>query len=513
MITNGLWPHQARALQELDDAIKAGHRAICVTSPTGGGKTRMACTRLESSGVPSVFYTHRRMLLDQTARVFERHGFDFGLRASKCRPRLLADIQIAMIQTEVKAVLKTGSRELHDAREVLIDEAHNNAADTAQEIIKRHQDAGAVVIGFTATPLNIGHVYDHLIVAGTNSELRKCGAHVPAYHYGPDEPDKKLVGRVAIGEGECGIHSSRRMAFAHRVFGRVVENYRELNPHQTPTLLFAPGVEESIWFAEQLTEAGISAAHIDGKECWLNGERIPTSPEVREEIAELARVGDIKVVCNRFVLREGVDWPWIQHGIFATIFGSLTSYLQAGGRLLRAHESHDRVTIQDHGGNWWRHGSLNADREWTLEATDHVVSSSRLDRIREKKEPEPICCPKCHAIRLSGPVCASCGYQHVSRSRPVLQTDGTLRDMRNDQFSERRLLPHDTRVEQSWVNRVKAIRKSTKPTVQRMTFAMVEANIARENNNRYAPRTLPLMPKRTEDWFRRVCDVPLEDLS
>ena len=508
-----LWPHQAQALQELQEAIDAGHRNICLTSPTGGGKTRMACTRLESSGVPSVFYTHRRMLLDQTAKTFETHGFDFGIRASGEKPRLLADIQLAMIQTEAVAVLKKGRREVHEAREVIIDEAHSNAAGTAQELIKRHQEQGAVIIGVTATPLGIGHIYDHLIVAGTNKQLRECGAHVPAYTFGPDEPDAKIVGKVAIGEGECGIEKARRMVFAQRVFGRVMEHYNALNPQQTPALLFAPGVDESRWFAQTLSAHGIPSAHIDGDTVWVDGEEYRSDPQKRDEIAERSRDGDIKVVCNRFVLREGVDWPWIQHGIFATIFGSLTSYLQAGGRLLRAHESHDRVIVQDHGGNWWRHGSLNADREWDLRWDDRIVGNARLAKICEKKEQEPIHCPKCHAIRLHGKACHACGYAHEGRTRPVLQADGSLREMKNDVFRERRTLTPTEQVERDWVARVRAVRNSRKPTVQRMTFAQLEVSFARDNNWKYPPRCLPQMPKCETDWFRCVRDVSQHELS
>lgn len=505
-----LWPHQARALGELDDAIRAGEKRICLTSPTGGGKTRMAITRLETSGVPSVFYTHRKMLLSQTSRTFDEHGIPHGIRASGFEPRLLEDIQIAMVQTEAVAVLRKGRRDVHDAKEVLVDEAHNNAAGTAQELLERHN---GVVIGLTATPLGIGHIYDRLIVGGTNSELRKCGAHVPAYTYGPDEPDTKLVGKIAIGEGECGIEKSNRMKFAHRVFGRVIENWKLLNPDQRPALLFAPGVEESMWFAETLCANGIPAAHIDGKNCWLDGEQLDNSQEVRDEIAERSKAGNLKIVCNRFVLREGVDWPWIYHGIFATVFGSLTSYLQAGGRLLRAHPSMDRVIVQDHGGNWWRHGSLNADREWDLSLNDRIVGNLRLAKIREKKEPEPIHCPKCDAIRLHGRACHNCGFVSEGRRRPVLQANGSLKEMSNDAFRQRRYDTKTKNIEQEWVSRVQAVRKSKKQTVQRMTFAQLDVTFARDNNWKYAPRGLPMMPKNEKDWFRRVCDVPMECLN
>jgi len=507
-----LWPHQANALAQLHQLILSGHKKICLTSPTGGGKTRLAMARLIESGVPSVFYTHRRMLLKQTSENFGGMGINHGMRAAGHDLGLLHDIQLAMIQSESAAVYQSKKRTLHEAQEIIVDEAHNNAAGQAQRLIDDHN---CVTIGLTATPLGIGHIYDSLIVAGTNSELRKCGAHVPAYTFGPDEPSTALVGKIAIGEGECGITQAKRQIFATRVFGSVVEHYHRINNAGVPTLLFAPGVAESVWFAQTLSAQGIKAAHIDGSKCWLDGELFDTNDEIKGEIEARCKIGEIKIVCNRFVLREGVDWPWIGHMIFATVFGSLTSYLQAGGRGLRAcpDVGKERVTVQDHGGNWWRHGSLNADREWRLSDNDRIVGNERLERIREKKEAEPIHCPKCNAIRLMGPKCRQCGYQSSAKTRPVLQADGSLRAMSNDTFRERRRLAKSEKVESDWVGRIRGVRNSKKDTVKTMTFAQVQARFAQDHNWQYPPRDLPMMPIYDADWFRPVQEVPFERLT
>src|SRR5690606_19790965 len=115
----------------------------------------------------------------------------------------------------------------------------------------------------------------------------------------------------------------------------------ELNPDRLPTILFAPGVKESIWFAEQFHSKGIRAAHIDGDDIWIDGEYYTSNHQLREEIRKMSESGELPLVTNRFVLREGIDWPFLAHGIFATVFGSLASYLQSGGRLLRNHPSLD----------------------------------------------------------------------------------------------------------------------------------------------------------------------------
>lgn len=509
-----LWPNQQRALESVSSAIAAGDRKICVTSPTGGGKTMIMFRRILDSSIPTALYTDRRMLFKQISEGLELHGIEHGKRAAGHDPRLLDDMQLCMVGTEASRSLK-GKREIHRARQVIIDEAHKNAADTMTAIVGEHRklEPDLVLLGFTATPLGIGHLYETLVVAGTNSEMRSYGALLPAYHYGPDEPDTKWIGRIIVGEGECGLPNNKRMEFAHRVFGRVVENYRTLNPEQKPALLFAPGVKESKWFCQALNDDGISSAHIDGECVVLDGIERPNDDEAKDELAERSKSGDIKIVCNRFVLREGIDWPWIYHGILATVFGSLTSYIQAGGRLLRAHPSMDSVIVQDHGGNWWRHGSLNEDREWDLSYTDRIAAGLREQRIRQKKEPEPIVCPKCNACRLKGPKCFQCGYQHTGGTRIVLQRDGSLREMRGDIFRARRILNESQQLQQEWLSRVRAIRKSQKPTVQGMTFSQLEAVFAKDHNWGYPPRTLQGMPINEADWFRPIKDVPDSQLT
>jgi superfamily II DNA or RNA helicase len=510
-----LWPHQERAIAEILQAVDSGYRNILVTSPTGGGKSRIILEQIKLAGYGVSLYTDRRMLLRQLSADLDREGIDYGIRAAGHESALLRPIQLSMMQTEGSRSLD-GNREVHPSGLVIVDEAHKMAGSTMMALDEEHLrlKPKRVKIGTTATPLGIGHFYDKLIVAGTNTELRQCGALVPAKHYGPDEPDTKWIGTVAVDGGECGIVNAKRTAFAHRVFGRVLEHIPIYNPELKAMLLFAPGVEQSKWFAQELTKHGIPSAHIDGSEIWVDGEVLDPTDENRKMIADRSKDGDIKCVCNRFVMREGINWPWLYHGIFATVFGSLTSYLQAGGRLLRNDPSlPGHVVISDHGGNWHRHGSLNADREWELEYDDRIVQGIRKERIQNKEEPEPIVCPKCHACRLSGATCRECGYRHVGRVRSVLQKDGSLKEMRGDIYREPRRIAKSDRVKEDWINRVRGIRHSKKETVVGMTFAQAEVSFARDHNWQYPPRGLPEMPLNPADWFRPIQSVPKERLS
>lgn len=496
---NPLWPHQQRCLDALTPYIEAGGGRVVASAPTGAGKSR--CMReVCRMGKPTAIYTHRRMLLDQMAEGLRADGIPFGFIASGKEPDISAQVQLCMLQT-VDSKNRSSAYDVPRVGVVLDDEAHASTGEAKRAILDAHAAHGSTLIGWTATPIDLADLYDDLIVFAKNSELRRCGAHVLAATYAPSEIDTKHVRQQKVGEFEY-VSGNYRQA----VFGSVVEHWLRLNPERKPTLLFAPGVAESIWFAEQLSEAGITAAHIDGKNVWLNGEILDSTEENRALIQSMSRSGEIEVITNRFVMREGVDMPWLQYLIYATPMGSLSAYLQSGGRLLRSHPSHDRVTVIDHGGNWWRHGSLNSDREWDMAKTDGQLVRERADRIRKQKDdgvPEPIICPKCKAIRLSGAQCHDCGYRYNRTRREVIQHNGNLKEVTGDIFQRRRLASTPA-AQADWERAFWGAHKHGK-----QTMSQVIANYARNHNWQYPDPSWPYMPIDESARSRRACDLDL----
>jgi superfamily II DNA or RNA helicase len=509
-----LWDHQVRAIEAVESDIAAGCRRICLQLPTGGGKTVIACElidRLLEQGLKVVLYTNRKLLLEQLSGVLKKHGLTHGIRASGYQYERHEPLQISMLQTEStrskKAERLQGEYLLHDAQRVIVDEAHANASEEVAKILARHREEGAACLGLTATPLGIGHLYDKLLCGGTLKELRDCGALVLAKHFGPTEPDLKKLKGVRLGE-DLSAAQQRQVMPPHIVWGQVFPTWKKLNPDARPAILFAPGVKESIFFAEQFTKNGVRAAHIDGDAVWCNGKFYKSSPEAREEVLAESRDGLIAVLCNRYVLREGIDAPWLYHGILATVFGSLQSYLQSCGRLLRAHPGLDYVVIQDHGGSWHRHDSVNVDREWRLDWTGPIASGLREDRLRHKAEREPVRCPQCDMI-LSVRICPNCGYEVKpgKRSRFVLQLDGTLKEMHGDIYR-----PH--RISQAPDGPAKWKKMYYRARSQKWdaTFRQAEAMFAVENNWDYPDRSWPFMPRDMIDFHRKVREVPMDRL-
>ncbi len=503
------WPHQLSGVIQVVSAIQMGERRILLTSPTGGGKTQIAADLIAdwlAAGEQVVLYTNRKMLVEQTSEKLQAAGLDHGIRAAGYG-REDGQLQVSSIQTEIARVLRDQSWGLYPATRVLIDEAHVQTGERTLELLNAHVEQGAVLVGLTATPINLGRYYDCLLIAGNTSALRTCGALVPALHYGPDEPDlRKLKG---LREGLDLSEGQQKQAMSSPpLWGRVWEWFERLNPSHEPTILFADSVEKSIWFAEQFEAKGVKAAHIDGQDVWVDGELHRSNRRVREQILAGSRTGDICVLCNRFVLREGIDAPWLSHGIFACVFGSLQSYLQSGGRLLRAHPGVGQVTIQDHGGNWWRHGSLNEDRNWFLELTDTMAYGLRADRLREGTESKPRKCPQCGLI-VRRAICL-CGFdmRKAKVSRPVLTTDGRLVELEGDVFPQRRTYT-GTNGPKDW----ERMYYRSKTEKGRRTFREAMALFAMEHNWGYPSPDWPFMPREPLDHYRFVGDVPREELS
>lgn len=300
------WPHQIAGVAGV---LAAESQIVVLTSPTGAGKTLMATDLIReylSRGEGVSLYATRKALIDQIIKTVKEDGFDYSVRAAG-HPLGDALLQISSLPTEKSRAMKRKKYPLYHCGLVLVDEGHMCKGPTDQAVYKEHLAQGAQIVMVTATPIDMGNICGikpQLVVAGKNSEVRECGAIVPAKHYGPLEPDCRKV-RKAV--WEYTENDVRKIMMVQAIVGRVLDEYRRLNPEQKPTILFAPGVAESIWFADEFRKAGIRSAHIDGEDCWLDGEFYRSSTTMREEIFGGVRDGSIKVLCNRFCLDEQTE--------------------------------------------------------------------------------------------------------------------------------------------------------------------------------------------------------------
>lgn len=476
-------PHQSRGVAEGFAAERAGKRSICITSPTGGGKRWMIANMATSDDKTSVIFTNRKMITRQTQKEMIRFGAEHSMIAAGYPATLSERVQIASLQTVRR---RRGSVYLPRGDRVFIDEGHSKSFHW---LVPYYLEQGSTVFLFTATPVGLNKVCDHLVIAGTNSELREIGMLVPCYVYSPDQPSIKGVRKMKIGETYDQAYQKYFSIWQTEIFGNSFAEWKKGNPFARPTLVFAPGVPESRWIVSEFERRGVSAAHIDGE----------TSDDEREDIEGRSRDGKVRVVSSCGVMREGADWGWIYCGIGLQAWVELSTYLQCSGRLLRAYPGKQDCLLIEHAGSFWRHGSPNENRDWQLGCTNISMEKKRFEAYRTGDLPEPIRCPKCNAERKYGPKCHACGHEHTRSVRMIRMSDGTLKKMTGTLTKKKRIVADD---QQAWTKAIYASAYSN------MTVRQAKGMFSK-SMSRWPDASMNLKPW-TNDWLddsRRVRDV------
>ena len=511
-----LWPPQKYGIEKTIKALGRGED-VCLQAPCGGGKTRMAIVLLDwilSKGGRGAFYTNRKLLIAQTAECFKEAKLPFGVRAADFEDMydFSAPIQLCSTPTEHSRVTKRNIWQPFSCDLVIVDEAHIQKGKMLEDILAGHRERGAQVVLLTATPIGLSSMVDELVVSGTLQEFRDCQAIVPAVVRSIEQPDLRKVQRNAV--GEYILDGEKKRLYAQTIVGNVIDRWKRYNPDARPTMLYAPGKPESVWFTEQFEKAGVAWAHIDATEAVLDGKRYKLTRCLWAEIQEKYKDGSIKGLSSRFKLREGLDMPATYHCILATPIGSLQSYIQTVGRVLRfSPETPDQVLVTDHGGNYLSQGSPNRDRPWQdwWDLPESVVSRMHLSQIKEQKATEPIRCPACEGERTGGFTCPHCGHQHQKSVRKVIMEDGRMveRDGKLIRPRHREEKPDTQAIWKGLVLGHLRKRKAGRGTDR--TFAQQEAWFYKENGY-YPPRTLQYMPRQESDFHRKITNVAREDL-
>jgi DNA repair protein RadD len=361
-------PYQAAALDAARAAFRAGRRRVLLVGPTGLGKTVIFCAivrgHVEREGRVLVI-VHRVELLDQTIDRLRREGIASVGAIIGGRERTEgAAVQVASIGT-LLAVAKRGEA-LPDASLVVFDEAHHFVAAQWGGVAAHYADS--FVVGVTATPERgdgtpLGDLFEELIPIATTRELIALGFLVPPRVIAPRKRRKSNA-------------MTPLDAYQERAAGR-------------SAVIFLPSVAEASATALTFVTAGIPAASVDGE----------TPADVRKATLEAFARGELRVICNCFVLTEGWDCPSVEVCILARGFSHVGSYLQAVGRVLRPFEGKTEALILDLRGVVYKHGLPDEDRVYSL--TGRAISRGEAPT----KE-----CPSCKAtILLSARECPHCG--------------------------------------------------------------------------------------------------------
>lgn len=411
-----LRPRQERAIEDIRQAVKEGHKRIIVQAPTGFGKTLTAAHLISNStkkGKRPLFTCPAITLVNQTLRSFEDEGIqDIGvIQAQHERTDWLAQVQIASVQTLIR-------RALPEVDFVLIDEAHNQF-DKLNELLTGEAWKDKIVIGLSATPWakGMGLIWTKLIIAATVAELIEEGFLCPFQGFEPEDKYLPETKGIKITAGEFNENQAAAAMDIPLLVGNVVETwlkYRDSGVHTGDrTFLFAQNCAHAKSLRDEFSAAGISFGYIDAY----------STPDERKETFRRFRSREDKGICSVGCLTTGVDED-VRVIIDAALTRSEITHVQKNGRGLRTADGKEFLLILDHAGNNRRLGTV------TDIYHDHLDTRTKKDKGDAYKEDKPAKkpkkCGKCGALVLAGKrACGACGEKMVSLNT-VQCSDGEL---------------------------------------------------------------------------------------
>lgn len=377
--------YQARAVQSVNAAFSDGAQSVLLVLPTGAGKTTVGSELCRGRG-RVLWVAHRRELLDQGAARLQSFG--------------VSDPIVVSAQSLLRG-------DVPECDFAVIDECHHFPKENEwARVAATLRDRGTQILGLTATPqradgVGLGSTFQRLIVGAQPRDLVAAGHLCPVDVFCPPTAQR-------------GLASSPREAWEQFADGRRV-------------VVFCRSVKD----AESERDA------------WGAGEVIHGKLGAKERAARLAKPW--RVLFNVFVLTEGWDQPDVKCAIIARGCGSVGTYLQIAGRILRPDPSYASAVLIDLVGVSRDHGHPCDDREYTLDGEGIRTAGASAAYAF---------CASCSAlISDASSECERCGY----RRENVFARRARIEAAKLEKLEENAAQTEATRVRRlaEWMRRAK----------------------------------------------------------
>ena len=373
----GLHGYQRRIVDRVRGLIRdsesvADHRGM-ISMPTGSGKTRVAvqsiveAMREDSFNGGVLWVADRDELCEQAVEAWREVWASEGVQRTQLRisrmwggqpaplPTTDRHVIVATIQTLATKIARQPDRYefLTGFKLLVFDEAHRSVTPSFTSVMQElgltrwRRDGEPLLIGLTATP------YRGRDERETERLVNRYGRNrLDEGAFSSDDPDdviKELQamqvlaradhstiegGSFQLTANEMRLSASvpwlpqsveERIASDVERTRRIVAEYRQRISPDWPTLIFATSVEHSKTIAALLTADGINARAVSAD----------TDGSIRRRIVEEFRSGEINVLVNYGIFREGFDAPKTRAIIVARPVYSPNLYFQMIGRGLR----------------------------------------------------------------------------------------------------------------------------------------------------------------------------------
>ena len=381
--------------------------SILLQMPTGTGKTYLFTSVINDlirnykkrhKEINILVVAHRMELLDQISGTLSRFGIAHGFIQGAREQHLWKRVQVASILSLLteKNYLNT-MRQRYDY--IIVDEAHHSLADSYVKLFELFPDAKK--LGVTATPWRFNHetfthLYDRLVVSPQISWFISKGL-LSDFDYisiKPESEIQRIVNRTEIAQTGDFVNAELDSAFNNmRIRSKLFDSYlRYANGRKG--IIYAINRTHAARIAELYSSKGVKAVAIDCE----------TPKDVRTELIDRFRKGEIKVLVNVDIFTEGFDCPDVSFIQLARPTRSLALYLQQVGRGLRMHKGKENTIILDNVGLYNYFGLPDANRKWQhhfrgLDAVEkqpkhesklHEIGDIEFNETKLEEEDEPM---------------------------------------------------------------------------------------------------------------------------
>jgi superfamily II DNA or RNA helicase len=361
-------PYQSECIAAVEHGWAEAAKQLIVLA-TGGGKTcifSFLAEREHLAGRKTLILSHREELVDQAiAKLKAFTGISAGREKAESWASLSDSVVVASVQSIARRLDRWPPNHFGL---VVADEAHHAIAPSWQ-VVLRHFDSHANVLGVTATPdrgdaRNLGSYFQRIAFEMGLFDLIDDGYLSPIAV--KSIPLKIDLSGVSVNGGD----------FDDADLGDALDPYlpsvaRAIQEHASfqRTLVFLPLRKTSRRFVEICNDIGMTAAHIDG------------DSENRKEILERFARWDFDVLSNAMLLTEGFDDPGIDCIVCLRPTKSRSLYSQIVGRGTRVSEGKERLLLLDF---LWMHERHQIVRPAHLIATTDEEADQITRKLQER---------------------------------------------------------------------------------------------------------------------------------
>lgn len=320
-------PYQNDSVRLIDECLRNSGGCLIVL-PCGCGKTEIAVRLVQTlvpQGMRAIVISPLTGLVNQTASRFRLRGVACGVEQATLR----SDERVTICSYKSLISRDRYQRFLDGCALVIVDESHLNYSKRALEILAAFREAGAKVVGMTASP-------DRM----TGDPLTEFYGPVPFFYSLQDAindgwlvPPKiwlTVAGELDLSQFDDGDgdYSAARLAkeMAKEANVQTVANLVLKHHEDEPSVVFCQGILQAEKVRTVLARGGLEAAIVHSQ----------MEDDDRFRHLGLFENGDVNVIINVGCLMVGWDSPIVRKLFCCKPTKSRAAYQQAIGRGTRA---------------------------------------------------------------------------------------------------------------------------------------------------------------------------------